>query len=108
LTAAPDPDALPAPIGEQILDVIGHMADRLDRLESAVSPAQIRQIYRVDGFLRSRIGLRSSNFDAVLCGQPDALIFQTLALVFQTPEQPLDVSGHSRGPPVQRLPPYRR
>jgi hypothetical protein len=34
--AAPDPDALPPTIGEQILDVIGHMMDRLDRIERAV------------------------------------------------------------------------
>jgi hypothetical protein len=32
----PDPDMLPASIGAQILDVISHMADRLDALEKAV------------------------------------------------------------------------
>jgi hypothetical protein len=29
-------DTLPAAIGEQILDVIAHMADRLDKIERAV------------------------------------------------------------------------
>jgi hypothetical protein len=34
--AAPDPNALPGSISEQILDAIGHMMDRLDRIERAV------------------------------------------------------------------------
>jgi hypothetical protein len=38
LADAPDPDALPGSIGEQILDVIGHLADRMDRLENRLLP----------------------------------------------------------------------
>jgi hypothetical protein len=39
LGAAPDPDALPATIGQQILDAISFMMDRLDRIERAVRAA---------------------------------------------------------------------
>ena len=39
----PDDDRLPLAIGEQILNVLSHMAYRLDWIESAVSPASSAQ-----------------------------------------------------------------
>ncbi len=36
LAPAPDPDALPAAIGEQILDVLDHLMTRMENLEAAV------------------------------------------------------------------------
>jgi hypothetical protein len=39
LGAAPDPDLLPASIGERILEVLDHMMTRMERLEAAVREA---------------------------------------------------------------------
>jgi hypothetical protein len=40
LAAAPDPDALPAKIGEQILEVLSHLMDRMDGLERLAGRAE--------------------------------------------------------------------
>ncbi len=37
--AVPDPDALPASIGEQVMEVLDFMMTRMDRIERAVIPA---------------------------------------------------------------------